>query len=514
METSDRQCWWTLNTMDLPSTRQLRLIVLLPRSQAPSTAADFWSGSGSTDTAQEAGTVALSGITVDWYLNNGQPLFSLNMAIIYELQYHRASRNTYEACGSMWTSRFSMLQTQQRFQERGEETDSLYTNINASQPSQWINHDEATLFQTPPFPLAKTRGDGFCAAPSFERPGPGHDPRREAEGDQVRDPSPPWFDDLEVAFNEHAWVECEEEGPAAYIETWYIRGNTAYATEISRTVRLTQERQWWQSDIVERWQDFVDRGLPLHFLWAQPRPDPIAERFRLGHLILWHNPSPTLQPALLTIEFTSELQIRSGQAAALLPNPVTMPQVRDLIRLTRNCVGRICTLHHGPQAWDHNVPRPIPPEAGLHPQQRGLHLHGAHMVNAGIDTTDVDPPQLDDIPVQPPIEGESSFTRAIHEHWSRHAALGPAHVERILHIQTWYLEGRYVPFHDLKREVTLGEDFWNWKVLSFNDGEASFRMTGRLTSRSSPQHRQRHHPLMRSMSLCTRTSVILTTQVW
>ena len=74
--------------------------------------------------------------------------------------------------------------------------------------------------------------------------------------------------------------------------------------------------------------------------------------------------------------------------------------------------------------------------------------------------------------VQPPLAGESAFVQQLHAIWDQFAALGPAHLERLLRVESWYLDGRYVPFLDEHRNVLLGDDFWTWEtslVQRWND---------------------------------------------
>ena len=70
---------------------------------------------------------------------------------------------------------------------RGEDTDSLYTHVSAEQES-----DEANLMQLPQ-PLALAQLPDELSA-------------------------------MLKTLNSDAWVECEEEGPVGYIETWFLTG--------------------------------------------------------------------------------------------------------------------------------------------------------------------------------------------------------------------------------------------------------------------------------------------------
>ena len=71
----------------------------------------------------------------------------------------------------------------------------------------------------------------------------------------------------------------------------------------------------------------------------------------------------------------------------------------------------------------------------------------------------------DIIPAQPPLHDQSLFTRKLFELWDRQAVFGPAHLERLLRVETWYLEGRHVKHHDEQRNVMLAEDYWTWEGI-------------------------------------------------
>ena len=353
-------------------------------------------------------------------------------------------------------------QTRKRFQQRGEDTDSLYSEIDAAQ-----SHEVSSLVQLhssrPAF--VSLRSDGDAAAPRFTCVAPGA--FRERPADHPEAPVASWHAALLEAFSQSACVEHEDEGPVTYLETWYVHGIAAYATEHSRTMRLTQEQHWWQEDITDLWNDKVDRTLPLHFLWVRPTPESTVTRARIGHLILWQEPRIDLVPVLLTIEFLHETTRRIAFAAALLPTPVAALQVRDLLRLARLCIERRCTLSHDDDEWGPFEARPLRPGMGLvfsaHPLPRELHIMDDHVVASQLVQPTVDEIPLEEQIAQPPITGESPFTRRLHGIWNERAVIGPAQIERLLTVRTWYLEGRYIPFHDECRSVVLGNDFWLWE---------------------------------------------------
>ena len=159
---------------------------------------------------------------------------------------------------------------------------------------------------------------------------------------------PPGMASLHEAFITSAAVECAEEGPVGYIETWFLRGAAPYVTEHSRTLRLDQFVQFWQAQAIELWTGQINRALPVFFYWVSPVPRSPDQRERLGHLILHQMPLPHLVPVIVTIDFERPQGHTLNFAAALLDNPVDCSSVRDLLHLTRLCVNRRCYLRlHG-----------------------------------------------------------------------------------------------------------------------------------------------------------------------
>ena len=202
---------------------------------------------------------------------------------------------------------FSPQQTLRRYQQRGDDTDSLYSMISAEQTA-----GDATAF----FQL-HCGSAGAAPLTSWTQAHPEAYAVRQADDD----PRPSWISQMHAAFTEEACTECEEEGPVAFVETWFVKGYFAHVTEYSKTFRITQEIAWWKDELVELWRDKIDLHKPVQFHWVQPTPITSSMRERLGHLILCQDVSNHLAPALLTVEFHADDSYRFGQAAAMLPNP-------------------------------------------------------------------------------------------------------------------------------------------------------------------------------------------------
>ena len=246
-----------------------------------------------------------------------------------------------------------------------------------------------------------------------------------------------------------------------------MSGYRAYTKEESRVFRADQFLQFWHADIADLWRDKIDFARPLHFNWVTPAPKALATRERIGHLILQQDPDPTLVPTVITIDMLGHQRSAFGLAAALLGNPIEFFQVRDLLQLARLCLDQRCGMKLSDRVWAPGVPQQVQPGAGLQfivmPPILLSHLGDDHVVHAAIPTATV--PQEEPVaPAHPPLEAHSEFVPALYASWLTLATTGPAGLEYVLRIQTWYLESGFVRHHDECRDVVLGEDFWTWET--------------------------------------------------
>ena len=369
-----------------------------------------------------------------------------------------------------------------RFCRQGDGDEDLFTDVEAAQhapqpqPLREDEVDDAPLLQLPR-PKSLTlhnhgisgptmcRIDGDYVAPvQFERSLPGAF-RNHAEA-REHNILPSWIADMHEAFTESAAAELEEEGPVGYIDTWLLRGHRAYVTEEARVFRADQYLEFWQEEIAELWRDRLNLNQPLQFHWVRPTPKALATRNRISHLLLLQDPHPTLEPTLITIDMIGHQRTAFGFAAALLTNPVEIFQVRDLLQLARHCLDRRCEMRWFDRVWQPGVPQHVPSGAGLQfqvlPPIELVHLGNDHTVDSAIPISSTLPAE----PLAPahlPLEAHSEFVRILHASWLTLATTGPAGLEYVLRIQTWYLESGFVRHHDECRDVILGEDFWNWE---------------------------------------------------
>ena len=371
-----------------------------------------------------------------------------------------------------------------RFQQLGANDDDLFTDIDAAQPHQIAaDGDDLMLTQLAfkSFSSFQSKQDTATATepllreckiqgsehqpPILERriAGALHDPRQVTGTDAL----PTWTAAMHDAFTAAAAVEIEEEGPVGFVDTWYLRGAHPLVTENTRPYRADQFSQHWFREIVDLWRDHIDWTIPIHFHWVTPIPRSLMTRDRFGHLIIHQDPRHDLVPNVVTINFEGNHRSTMTFAAVLQFNPIELHALRDLLNLGRHCLDRRCALHYDQHTLQPGELLRVPPGAGLEfnigPPIELYHIHDDHMTGPTLQPTSL----MTEAPIEiahPPLEAHSHFVQALHAAWLVLATEGPAGIENVLRIQTWYLESGYVRHHDLMRDVVLGEDFWSWET--------------------------------------------------
>lgn len=97
------------------------------------------------------------------------------------------------------------------------------------------------------------------------------------------------FDDRRLfarIFETTSIIECEDEGPIAYLETWYIHHQTHRSCTESRSVRISHDSPSWIEDIVEPWATTIDPALEVTIHLVKPQPPRTNMECIMAHLIL------------------------------------------------------------------------------------------------------------------------------------------------------------------------------------------------------------------------------------
>eukprot|EP00435_Cladocopium_sp_Y103_P039130 s1432_g10.t1 len=112
--------------------------------------------------------------------------------------------------------------------------------------------------------------------------------------------APDWFHAMQSMFDELSAVEREDEGPVAYINTWFLHGTHERRCRTSRAVRLRADVTAWQRTITDAWRDKHDTRYPIFFYWVDPVPPNPPTQSYIGHVILVQEPVAEFAAILLT----------------------------------------------------------------------------------------------------------------------------------------------------------------------------------------------------------------------
>ena len=103
---------------------------------------------------------------------------------------------------------------------------------------------------------------------------------------QAVDYPPDWLNQLQDAFNQHAFIEQTEEGPVIYVLVWFVHGVRLRSNEQPKVVRLDSDHQWWRSEIIFPWRDQFERALPITLNFVDPVPPKEPWQSHAAHIIV------------------------------------------------------------------------------------------------------------------------------------------------------------------------------------------------------------------------------------
>lgn len=278
-------------------------------------------------------------------------------------------------------------------------------------------------------------------------------------------PWPVWFRSLGLFFENGAWIERDDEGPVAFLTTWYADCSIESVSEVSRVVRLDTQMNLWVQDIQHAWQDKIQRDVPVHFAWVYPRPLATPTEHTIGHLIVYQRPNEIRAPILLNFQFRALNLDGTAHAVAVVPHGLTPEELARRANLDRVCRGRRCTVHRGA------IPRrrwydPFRTAEGIKIVIPSPGERADDELHWGMDSVlliDLGPLAQPLLTLSMRIEDQSSFIQRLHPIWLQQGQRTAITDERILEVHTWYVDGVYVPYNDQQRNVLLGGDFTEWE---------------------------------------------------
>ena len=131
---------------------------------------------------------------------------------------------------------------------------------------------------------------------------------------------PLWLQALHRIFQDLAETEREDEGPVAYVTTWYLHASYAPRCDPGRNVRLRDDPRDWQRTLLEAWDDRRESCRPADLFWVTPAPPTSLTDHVLGHILIVQGLPVHSVATLLTA------RVRDHEGQALHRTAVCIPQ--------------------------------------------------------------------------------------------------------------------------------------------------------------------------------------------
>lgn len=151
-------------------------------------------------------------------------------------------------------------------------------------------------------------------------------------------------------------VECEEEGPTAYLQTWMLRRQIGKFCERSRPVKMDQLDDRWPADIVDAWQDLQLLHLPVNILFVHPRPPMSVFQSFMAHVIVTQEEDLDENPVLVSTLYYGHMCNMLTHYAIMVRAVSTPAQLVMQLPVARPCAIRECTVvvDDRPVSWEQN----------------------------------------------------------------------------------------------------------------------------------------------------------------
>ena len=151
-------------------------------------------------------------------------------------------------------------------------------------------------------------------------------------------------------FAARAFVECEEEGPVAYVDTWYIHHQQHQVCPESRAIKLHHDSPNWLEDLVEPWAAEFDPTEDAIVHLVQPQPPCTLAECVLAHLIIEQSHRPQHGVGLLSKSGYDRANRGSNvivHRAFSLPNLMNAALILRYIDLYDTCMNQFCRIRRG-----------------------------------------------------------------------------------------------------------------------------------------------------------------------
>ena len=148
-------------------------------------------------------------------------------------------------------------------------------------------------------------------------------------------------------FETNAFVECEEEGRVAYIETWHIHHQQRRHCREPRSMKLHDNPQHWAEEILALWDLTGEQETDIILHVVQPSPPCTRFQCVLAHVIVEQAPQPHLNVGIISIEASDHRGTSIEHEAHSLPDWMGRNMVLRKAELEVFCQTRICSVRLG-----------------------------------------------------------------------------------------------------------------------------------------------------------------------
>jgi len=162
---------------------------------------------------------------------------------------------------------------------------------------------------------------------------------------------PDWFNSLEAAFDNGAAIEMLEEGPVAYVLTWFVDAARGNFCQHPRVVRLNGDKRQWSPEILGRWQFDLALNCPADLHFVDPEPPKTPWESHIAHVIITQRTEPD-HAAVIISAVSWEDYPNVHQSLHYIHNMVSMQEIIARHALER-CRGRACRVRRGNLFFEH-----------------------------------------------------------------------------------------------------------------------------------------------------------------
>jgi len=290
-------------------------------------------------------------------------------------------------------------------------------------------------------------------------------------------------------FDSGSMIECEEEGPIAYIDTWYIHHEQHLRCREPRSVKLFQDPATWLEDIIEPWRDIVDPTADITVFLVRPSPPCTPMECVLAHFIIEQAPRPDTVAALISSHIADFRGASIEHAAFSLSAMVSAQMILRITELHVECRFKFCSVQRGGipfsmvdfdyvdsgcsiviQIREHALQFAAPEGdsdiSDLMQQPAGdhspSHWEPEWSPLPAAFTFNPDAPPF--CPDQQPVDVRPENLQALHEHWLRTAFSWEDEVASTS-VVTWFVDQHNQELHTCRqpRVVRLFQDFDTWE---------------------------------------------------